>query len=292
MTSLFSTSFMCRLCGREVCNECFQQVRELTQEPTHATPAELAAYTGRREKHAHANPFFLNCLKRNEHGVNEFTPVTRFVGAELDKAVIDMQEILDEEAGQNGSQAGSSLTLSSSASEQHPEPQNGPSYEPGAPASPDLQTSSSTSTDPQTISTFPNDSPRDPLSPPLYDDYTPTNVPEHITSIPIYRLQIIPASLYDATQAPLSYPDKPPVAFAMLWEQGVPLLVKDILPRFKLRWTPEYFMERYGDQTCLIVECQTDENKRVNVRDFFAMFGQYTERKGCWKLKVSEMCAF
>ena len=280
---------MCRLCGREVCNECFQQVRELTQEPKHATPAELAAYTGRREKHAHANPFFLNCLKRNEHGINEFTPVTRFVGAELDKAVIDMQEILDRE---NGSQIDTLPTLPVSANDQHPDLQHGASVAPDTQPPPESHISSSISTDTRTKSTYPHDSSTAPLSLPLYDDYTPSNVPESISSIPIYRLQIIPASLYDVPEAPLSYPNKPSVAFSTLWEQGVPLLVKDILPRFKLRWTPEYFMERYGDQTCLIVECQTDENKRVNVRDFFAMFGKYTERTGCWKLKVSEMHAF
>ncbi|KIJ94800.1 hypothetical protein K443DRAFT_349147 [Laccaria amethystina LaAM-08-1] len=53
----------------------------------------MNASTARRDKHAHANPFFLSCLKRNEHSVPGFTPVTRFVGVELDRTIQEMEEI-------------------------------------------------------------------------------------------------------------------------------------------------------------------------------------------------------
>jgi hypothetical protein len=64
-----------------------------TEAPQNATSVEMNASTARRDKHAHANPFFLSCLKRNEHSVPGFTPVTRFVGVELDRTIQEMEEI-------------------------------------------------------------------------------------------------------------------------------------------------------------------------------------------------------
>ena len=49
----------------------------------------------------------------------------------------------------------------------------------------------------------------------------------HVTSIPVRRAQIISASLYDPWSSN-------GLAFSDLWEKGLPLLAKDILPRFKL----------------------------------------------------------
>lgn len=289
---------MCRLCGREVCNECFQQVIELTQTPTNPSPAEYAAFMGRRERHAHANPFFLACLKRKDHGVTEFTPVTRFVESELDQAIEDMGAILEKEEDVLPSvdcpvvetTNGPSKVNPPSTNQMYFAPEDRPSHD-GLIGSSSLQEQSSLDVRTElpsktlySVDTFP-----DPLISPIYDEYTPSNVPEHITSIPIYRLQIIPASLYDPPQSTPSYPSKPRLVFSSLWAKGIPLLVKDVLPRFKLEWTPQYFMDRYGDQSCLIVECQTDENKRINIREFFSKFGDYKDRQGCWKLKVSDI---
>ncbi|KAF8966449.1 hypothetical protein BDZ97DRAFT_1657595 [Flammula alnicola] len=297
MTSLFSTSFMCRLCGREVCNECFQQVRELTQEPINASPAELAALAGRRDKHAHANPFFLSCMKRSEHGANDFTAVTRFVGAELDKAVKEMKAILKDaqpSATEGIHQAaeitnGPAPTTSPSSYQEYPQSHAKPSSEVAHVSSSSslsqsqIAPTNSEATPPSP--SYPIDSFPDPLTSPIYDNYTPSNAPMRITSIPIYRLQIIPASLYDPSPTTPTGLSKPSPAFSSLWHNGLPLLVKDVLPRFKLQWTPQYFMDRYGDQSCLIVESQTDVNKRVNVRDFFGKFGVYQDGRDCWKLK-------
>lgn len=280
---------MCRLCGREVCNECFQQVVELTREPQNATPAELAVYTSRREKHAHASPFFLNCTKRIEHGVDEFTPVTRFLREELDQAVLDMQEILKEERvpADRLSDESRKAMVDARTHDSQREPSDEAKSTPPPSLPSHTQMVSNISTSPQTtsVSTNPTDLHQDPLLHPIYDNYTPSNAPEAVTSIPIYRMQIIQASLYDPSRISLSDSSKPP-PFSSLWVNGAPLLVKDVLPRFKSNWSPQYFMDRYGDQNCLIVECQTDENKRINIREFFRMFGDYSERKHCWKLKV------
>ncbi|KAF9526318.1 hypothetical protein CPB83DRAFT_795109 [Crepidotus variabilis] len=257
MTSLFSTSFMCRLCGREVCNECFSTVKELTREPPDAPIAEKQRIQRMREKHVNANPFFLSCLKRNEHGYSDFTPVTRFVKTELDRAVAEMERILVKEE------------------ESLEETRNLSNQDSSSAESPSLNYSEYLAN--------PHMSFPDPRSRPVYDDFTPSNAPERITSIPTHRAQVIPAALYDPRPTPALH--TPTFAFSDLWKQGFPLLVKDLLPRFKVAWNPDYFKEKYGDSSCLIIECQTDLNRRVNVREFFSWFGQYEGRQECWKLK-------
>ena len=279
MTSLFSASWMCRVCGREVCHECFLQVKELTSEPVSASQAELAALQGKREKHAHSNPFFLSCNRRTEHGVREFTPVTRFWDEELDKAIGEMENILrmvEADGEGDGARPSSSLV------EQENAGSNG--YEP------DGQLSSPLSSPPR------SDPATDDTPGVVYDSYLPSNLSSRVASIPVYRLRQIPASLYDPvlsgasspTSTSLSYTSPPP-SFGSLWTLGIPIMVKDVLPRFKLTWTPEYFIQQYGEQSCLVIECQTDVNKRLSVKEFFEMFGKYEGRKECWKLKV---CVF
>ena len=250
MTSLFSTSFMCRYCGREVCNECFQTVTELTKpDDPETSPDELTSRRKLRERHAHSNPFFLSCLKRNEHSLVEFAPVTRFAQSELNRAIEEMETV---------------LKTTEITSDTLPQGEG--------------QAYSDIMNDPTT--SFP-----DPVTSPVYDDFTPANTPSHVTLIPIYRAQTIPASFYDppSSNSPSSMPNP---AFSSLWERGIPLLVKGVLPRFKMSWSPEYFIEKYGDQNCIIVECQTDQNRRACLREFFGWFGNYEDRTGCWKLKV------
>ncbi|KAF8803952.1 Clavaminate synthase-like protein [Phlegmacium glaucopus] len=277
MTSLFSASWMCRVCGREVCHECFIQVRELTSEPLSASPAELAALQGKREKHAHSNPFFLSCNKRAEHGVGEFTPVTRFWDKELEKAIEEMEDILKgvEEGGLRRRESMEDIRRNG----RHGYDSN------GLPSSP---LSSPPCSDPAVAT-------RNDNTKVVYDSYLPCNLSPRVASIPVYRLQQIPASLYDPVpSAPPSSSHRskspsssssPPPSFSCLWTLGIPILVKDVLPRFKLKWTPDYFMQQYGEQSCLIIECQTDMNKRVTVKEFFGWFGKYEERIDCWKLK-------
>lgn len=301
---------MCRMCGREVCNECYQQVRELTEHPTQATPSELTALVLRREKHAHSNPFFLACTKRIEHGVSEFTPVTRFTAAELDKTVGEMRQILAREdkktqAGQpatKGPEAPGLFVLDAAHSLETTN-QHTPTYPGSIQATQDTYTPTSSQISQQPQSGFPPEHPEpnttsnerdnlannfpDPITSPIYDTYTPANIAPHISVIPTYRAQMIPARLYDnLSRSPPSRTGSPTLMFSCLWKKGLPLLVKGVLPRFKMPWTPQSFIARYGDQSCLVIECQTDTLKRVSIREFFGWFGKYGERSQCWKLKV------
>lgn len=114
MTSLFCCSWMCRLCGRESCSDCYEEVLALTSNPNVDLPnsgspaslelaaSRLAAQQSLKEKQNHSKPFFLSCTKRAEHRAAEFTPVSRFCLRELDEAIRDMEAVLREEEQEKG----------------------------------------------------------------------------------------------------------------------------------------------------------------------------------------------
>lgn len=271
---------MCRLCGREACHECFEQVKELTTDRPGATEAEQAALQARREKHAHINPFFLSCTRRNEHRAVDFSPMTRFAIDELRQAISDMEALLTESPSQPVTDAASgessnvstltTLLDSGSASGVHTHTGNGSAngtYDPSMSSVPAVSTGAVQALPPQSDSAIPpqpstsNASFSQPPSPP---SSIPSHVPRYFTD----------AELTDDV-------------FRELWLKGEPLVVTDVLKKFALQWTPEYFKTKYGSQSCLILECQNDQNKRMTVGEFFSLFGQYEGRRDCWKLKVS-----
>ncbi|KAL1742882.1 hypothetical protein HDZ31DRAFT_83810 [Schizophyllum fasciatum] len=68
--------------------------------------------------------------------------------------------------------------------------------------------------------------------------------------------------------------------------RGEPLIVTGLEHRMKVSWTPEYFIEQYGDRSCLITNCVDEKNKQITVKEFFETFGKYEERDDqVWKLK-------
>ena len=74
--------------------------------------------------------------------------------------------------------------------------------------------------------------------------------------------------------------------FRELWAQGRPIVVTDLLHKFKHAWSPEYFIEHYGHQACKLVECQSEREEDRVVADFFRQLGQARALGGdIWKLK-------
>lgn len=275
MTSLFSCTWMCRLCGREACAECFSQVKELTVDKPNANQQELAAIQARREKHTHCNPFFLSCTKRNEHMAKDFSPVSRFYLEELDEAIPDMERLLTGHTSlssdlQSNGQASAIPDLSSSSSNA--------SSSAGVPTPPpDTNVLATPFRDPMLprkdgLSTIlqPNPSIASPA-------YIPPNLPPITTSVPYHEIKRY-------TYAEVNSGDSISV-FAPIWQRGDPIVVTGCLEHFRIAWTPDYFVKNYGEQTCLIIECQTDANKRITVGQYFDMFGKYEDRVDCWKLK-------
>ena len=75
--------------------------------------------------------------------------------------------------------------------------------------------------------------------------------------------------------------------FRQVWVEGRPLVVKGVLDKFHVKWTPQYFIEKYGDVSCIVVDCVTEVRREVTVGWFFGLFGKYGERDSSrvWKLK-------
>ncbi|KAK7471132.1 hypothetical protein VKT23_002545 [Stygiomarasmius scandens] len=279
MTSLFCSSWMCRVCGREACSDCYEQVRELTEELPNATPQDLEHQRAKKERHAHSNPFFLTCTKRNEHRAAEFTPVSRFCLAELEEAINMMKEIVEE-----GQEGGTPEFVGSGAS------------------STSESSGIRTPTDSTVLTPNGNKQPayaqhqQQPI--PYTELYPPQPVPQRTPE----QHQQQPHAVYPNNN-PNGKPDVTPYhpirrftnneltedIFRAMWAKGEPLLVSGMLDKFAIQWTPEYFIQKHGDQLCLIVECQTNRNERVNVGKFFSWFGQHSpereERNEIWKLK-------
>ena len=275
---------MCRLCGREACAECFQQVSELTTERPDAPQAEIAALQAKREKHAHVNPFFLSCTRRNEHRASDFSPMSRFSKDELSEAIADMEALLTQpRANESASPAvknsvETSPTIENSANEQ-------PVVTVSVPAQP--------SSIVDQLSEAPSTSDADPDTKPIAEvsSSDSANPPEpssfaNASSGATSQDPISPASIPAMSPRTFSDAELTDDIFAEVWAKGEPLVVTGLLHKFRVPWTPDYFSQKYGTQTCLILECQNDQNKRVSVGEFFSWFGKYEGRRDCWKLKV------
>ncbi|ESK84030.1 jmjd1a protein [Moniliophthora roreri MCA 2997] len=271
MTSLFCGTWMCRLCGRECCSECYAQVLEITAQNDDMTTEEKRTQQQRKDKHLHSNPFFLTCTKRNEHSAADFAPVSRFCQKELEEAVQKMEQVVLEcDANEMEQGAGGSTTTAEGDQIQAlPSPPWASAYGQSQQEEPPVFLS--------------------PLRPPisqirhfLYpESYPPMSSlqidPDEVfyPSLPSGRPDTLPAYKifrYPSTQ--LTVP-----VFQAHWAKGTPLLIEGVLENFEIEWTPDYFIREYGTQSCIVVECQTETNKRVTVGDFFRQFGRYDNRQ-------------
>lgn len=274
------------MCGREACAECFATVSELTVDRPGANDEEIAALQAKREKHAHVNPFFLSCTRRNEHRAEHFSPMSRFSKLELTQAISEMKALLEgADEGEPQTNGGAVQTNGSVST-----PTSGadsPARDQSANKAQDQtdQSPSKSHTPPASASDAdlkPKDSPSSPPDSAKLPEPSPTLPPAPVVLHNGLPVVVIPSH-------------EPPVfkdgeltdeKFAEVWARGEPLVVTGLKHKFKLKWDPDYFTSKYGSQTCLILECQTDQNKRVTVGEFFSWFGKYEGRRDTWKLKV------
>lgn len=315
MTSIFSCSWMCRLCGREACQECFDQVRELTTDRVGADEAEIAALQARREKHAHVNPFFLSCTRRNEHRARDFSPMSRFSKDELSQAISEMDQLLatvDEDAlpqdtgefdhhfhpqqphpaGDENSNKSNGIGVNGHTI--HAPSGNGVGSSPSRvngggdthDTSAGAHTNNSNNVVPRDPSSFSSPSGSTSLAQVAPGGGAASSASSSASSLSLSSS----ASSSPTPSHPTRYFSDAELTedvFRRVWVKGEPLVVTGLLHKFQLSWTPEYFRSKYGTQSCLILECQTDRNNRVTVGEFFSWFGNYEGRHDCWKLKVS-----
>ncbi|KAK0242300.1 hypothetical protein EDD85DRAFT_810740 [Armillaria nabsnona] len=274
MTSLFCNTWMCRICGREACADCFAQIEDLTMNLPEATHVEIVEQQQRREQHSNRNPFFLACNKRHEHQAKDFLRVTRFCKEELEDAIAAMELVnMEADRESNGcdapkmtpSASGSSADISGvrTLPEAKSLPQQIVKYSTNYSHHQDQDLSHALIPKPIIMPAAPG--------PQLYpNDHNPTNIPDMVPFHPIQRLK---------------YEEVTDDVFHMHLTNGQPLLINGMLEKLKISWSPEYFIQHHGDEGCLIVECQTDVLKRVTVGRYFREFGRYEDRKECWKLK-------
>jgi hypothetical protein len=62
--------------------------------------------------------------------------------------------------------------------------------------------------------------------------------------------------------------------FHRAWSTGETLVVHNVLDRFKLQWTPSYFMANHGTERCRVLDCQSlnGDSIDLSVREFFSSF--------------------
>ena len=281
---------MCRICGREACEDCFKQVHELTH--------PIRAVTATGEKKLHSNPFFLSCTKRQEHAVRDFSPVSRFCYDELGAVVREMEQVIKDEndrvaghvtedesttwEGQDQAEVTSNMpgsimtttetsSMRTSPSHSAPHMSLDPSLDntgPDCPKSSELDAENATPPPPAPQGYMPLASVAlpHPVEARCGDPFDPAQVPSH-------HYYVFDGAVSDAE-------------FQSLWALGEVVVVSGLLNDFTIDWTPDYFIKNFEQSKCLILECHTDENKSINVGEFFSQFGMYIGRTKCWKLKV------
>lgn len=63
--------------------------------------------------------------------------------------------------------------------------------------------------------------------------------------------------------------------FQCMWSSHTPIVVQGVHLDFQVKWTPDYFKERYGERLCEVEDCETGQClPGFTVSDYFGTFGQ------------------
>lgn len=68
------------------------------------------------------------------------------------------------------------------------------------------------------------------------------------------------------------------ILFQSIWQKGETIVVTGLLDKMNIQWTPEYFIQHYGNNICSITDCDTEMVHKSDVSSFFQLFGGYSER--------------
>ncbi|CAE6438388.1 unnamed protein product [Rhizoctonia solani] len=292
-TSVFSSCHMCSRCGRELCGACFQRVEEMCPP---GTPLE---YNGAASRDRQLHKYRSCSWGRIFHLPSDFHPVTRFSRRELEQTVNDMETLIKQAyknapAPREGSTSRAAQTQIAYWASRIP---------PWKPTSPHA------STEPPALSSAGSGSSRDVSSPRGTPDphlstmpiiASPTMSPTHddqfspeVAPLPSKR----PTVSHHGRLDPASVPSRSlhhfvknlsEEEFKPLWARGEAIVVQDLLDQFELDWTPEYFINEYGEQRCMVVNCEDNKDKEMIVREFFEMFGKTDREDGILKLKAND----
>ena len=84
--------------------------------------------------------------------------------------------------------------------------------------------------------------------------------------------------------APRLFRTTPVEEFQAFWSQGVPIVVTGVGSHLQGSWTSEYFINRFGEHTINLVDCDTELTQQSTVADIFTDFG-----KDCGHSQVLEL---
>lgn len=259
LTSISFTSFLCGACGKEFCHNCFS----VLQSAETGTVVSLNVQTHKACGSA---------LSRLTHSSQQFFPVSRFQEGDLERYIDEMENLLarskmpedfphlkllaiiqsrDQIKQQKDSQLKEAEIVLSDLKKRHEQAVHSIADQVESPIQ----------------SNFSILGPMESLVPPVNLD------PTGLESL------YFPEFLYSELDDDL---------FRFLWKDGSTIVVTGLQERLSTQWTPEYFIENYGDQHCFLTDCDTERQQPSTVAEFFQQFGQYEGRNDqILKLKVA-----
>jgi len=233
--------------------------------------------------------------KGDLHKASHFLPVCRFNPEELDKIMVDMERLLQdgrdpdhetmtEDMVQMAGQLQQILDDRKAAEKRALDELEAaksavilPSFE-GSSAESPLESQNS------------SDSSYTPLESDSGTSYYKQRGPEtpHHHSAIVPAVGISEASISASSESPanvtsLPYKECPhseltEETFRSVWRRGNTMVITGLLDKMEIKWTPEYFIKHYGEQTCSITDCDNETKHESTVAQFFNQFGQYEHR--------------
>lgn len=275
MTSILAATMFCTRCGQEYCGACFDKIKRESI----------------KQYEIKTTPKLLRCFRMDTaHSTQQFYPMSRFAQGELEEAIKEMELLSLFEQSPEMTHA------------QHHEPRAElPSSVPSAgDSSPAYETSSLLSLSSPTSgpSTPPILTPQDPgLEQITLTLKLPTQAPPPVSlSLNSIHASVDkhsegrpedPSGVSSHRYSIYHFSELTDAHFRAVWAKGETLVVTGLKDKLRCPWTPEWFIEQYGEQQCYITDCVTEKTHVSHVSAFFSQFGKRAGRDGkILKLKV------
>jgi hypothetical protein len=303
MTSILAATMFCTRCGQEYCGDCFDKIKRETT----------------KLHEIRAPPKILRCFRTDHlHDDRQFHPLSRFAQGELEGAIQKMEESLAQSPAEvfppffevlkpledqlKLLNQATELAYAQLEPESYPEPRvevpsSGPSAGDSSPAcdmSSFLSSSSSTSGPP----TPPVLTPRDPEPEPIPVVLKlPTRAPQPVSSFSLNTTRASvhrhfegqredPSGVGSLRYSVYHHSELTDTLFRTTWANGETLVVTGLKDKLKYPWTPEWFIEQYGEQQCSITDCVNEKAHVSQVKCFFSQYGRPDRKGKILKLKV------
>ncbi|GAA5912988.1 hypothetical protein JCM5296_000789 [Sporobolomyces johnsonii] len=287
--------WLCKTCGREICFDCFEVLKEHRARESPA-PSNSASNAAKPSKNGDSPPSIAKktldklevCLKMSSnptHAPDSFIPVTRIDRTELERVVREM------EAWKSLNPLPPPKQLPPGWLDQYrfqpPEAENSLPYLriPG------------TFLPPRDDGSAPLEQQSDdedfkldlPSPPPSLSGSPPPQSSPILRALAPYQPSYPPIASSSSPTSPIPLPSdfSPIELFRSLWSLGETLVVDvDTALYSKIQWTPQYFIDHFGDEPCTIGSNRIPGKEYLStVREFFGRFGRKNEMGDSEKIK-------